>query len=98
MPTRLPKVLLASVPIMGVADAGNRLPRLGVDPLPAVVAALTPEEKVDLVVGVGMSIAGLPLPPEMRGPEGGPMAPRVPGAGGMTHAVPRLGKIGRAHV
>ena len=92
VPRLLMRVLgLASVPIMGVADAGERLPRLGVDPLPAVVAALTPEEKVDLVVGVGMSIAGLPLPPEMRGPEGGPMAPRVPGAGGMTHAVPRLG-------
>lgn len=66
-------------------------PRLGVDPLPQVIAALTPEEKIDLVVGVGMSIAGLPLPPEMQGPADGPMGPRVPGAGGMTRAVPRLG-------
>ncbi|MFO0511042.1 MAG: glycoside hydrolase family 3 protein, partial [Gammaproteobacteria bacterium] len=66
-------------------------PRLGADPLPQVIAALTPEEKIDLVVGVGMSLAGLPLPPEMQGPTDGPMGPRVPGAGGMTRAVPRLG-------
>lgn len=52
---------------------------------------LTAEEKSDLVVGVGMPIAGLPLPPEMQGPADGPMGPRVPGAGGMTRAVPRLG-------
>jgi beta-glucosidase len=66
-------------------------PRLGADPLPQVIAALTPEEKIDLVVGVGMSLAGLPLPPEMQGPADGPMGPRVPGAGGVTRAVPRLG-------
>ncbi|MFN5010507.1 MAG: beta-glucosidase [Gammaproteobacteria bacterium] len=64
---------------------------MGIDPLPQVIAALTPEEKIDLVVGVGMSLAGLPLPPEMQGPADGPMGPRVPGAGGMTRAVPRLG-------
>lgn len=99
MPSRSPMILHAAV-LMCLAAvsapthaevSGPRPPQLGIDPLPQVIAALTPEEKVDLVVGVGMSLAGLPLPPEMQGPAGGPMGPRVPGAGGMTHAVPRLG-------
>ncbi len=91
MSIRVATVLLAAIPSMCAAAAGDRPPQLGVDPLPQVVAALTAEEKIDLVVGVGMSIAGLPLPPEMQGPADGPMGPRVPGAGGMTRAVPRLG-------
>lgn len=84
-------ILLAVIPMGFAAGVDARPPRLGVDPLPQVIAALTPEEKIDLVVGVGMSLAGLPLPPEMQGPADGPMGPRVPGAGGMTRAVPRLG-------
>ena len=100
MPSRLPLILLAAIPIglaavpLARAEAIRSPPPvlgLGIDPLPQVIAALTPEEKIDLVVGVGMSLAGLPLPPEMQGPADGPMGPRVPGAGGMTRAVPRLG-------
>lgn len=100
MPSRLPLILLAAIPIglaavpLARAEANRSPPPvlgLGIDPLPQVIAALTPEEKIDLVVGVGMSLAGLPLPPEMQGPADGPMGPRVPGAGGMTRAVPRLG-------
>ena len=100
MPSRLPLILLAAIPIglaavpLARAEAIRSPPPvlgLGIDPLPQVIAALTPEEKIDLVVGVGMSLAGLPLPPEMQGPTDGPMGPRVPGAGGMTRAVPRLG-------
>ncbi len=74
-----------------MSDAsGSDLPKLGIDPLPAVVAALTVDEKINLLVGTGMSLEGLPLPPTMRGPPTG-TPPRIPGAGGMTHAVPRLG-------
>jgi len=100
MPSRLPMILLAAIPMglaavpLARAEAIRSPPPmlgLGIDPLPQVIAALTPEEKIDLVVGVGMSLAGLPLPPEMQGPADGPMGPRVPGAGGMTRAVPRLG-------
>ena len=100
MPSRLPLILLAVIPIGLVPSpltsaepirSPPPMSGLGIDPLPQVIAALTPEEKIDLVVGVGMSLAGLPLPPEMQGPTDGPMGPRVPGAGGMTRAVPRLG-------
>lgn len=68
------------------------LPQLGIAPLPEVVAALTLEEKVKLLIGMGLYPEGfdvsflLPAPPdENNTPE------RVPGAAGRTHAVERLG-------
>ncbi len=68
------------------------LPQLGKAPLKAVLAALTPTEKVRLVLGMGFYPAGFPpglLPP---GPEGdAKTVEKVPGAAGRTHAVPRLG-------
>jgi len=66
-------------------------PRLGVNTIAEVVAAMTPEEKVGLVVGTGMPIEGLPLPPEMKGPGTGDVSTRVLGASGMSMAIPRLG-------
>jgi beta-glucosidase len=67
------------------------LPQLGSSPIPDVVAAMTTEEKVGLVVGMGMNIPGLSLPPEMQGPVVGEVKDGVPGAAGSTLAVPRLG-------
>lgn len=65
-------------------------PQLGKSPLKDVVAAMTTEEKVKLVVGMGFNVEGIPagmLPPMEvnKGPE------KVPGAAGRTHAIPRLG-------
>jgi beta-glucosidase len=68
------------------ASAG---PQLGKSPLPEVVAALTREEKVLLVLGSGMSLDT--LPPDRQGPAGGRQPMRVPGAAGQTIPVPRLG-------
>jgi beta-glucosidase len=68
---------------------GGDLPQLGKSPSRDVIAAMTREEKVRLVMGTGMSFPG--LPPEMNPPAGGEAKPRVPGAAGMTFAVPRLG-------
>jgi beta-glucosidase len=64
-------------------------PQLGKSPLPDVLAALTRDEKVLLVLGSGMLLDT--LPPERLGPVGGRQPMRVPGAAGQTIPVARLG-------
>ncbi|OCB68835.1 glycoside hydrolase family 3 C-terminal domain-containing protein [Flavobacterium glycines] len=57
-----------------------------------VVKALTLDEKVKLVVGMGMHIPGASaglLPP--NDPEDDKITPKVPGTSGRTHAIDRLG-------
>ncbi len=83
--------LLGIVALAG-CSSGSNAPQLGKAPLREVLAALTPDEKIKLVVGMGFSLPGLPpgvLPPsdpaDLQTPE------RVPGAAGRTHAVARLG-------
>jgi len=76
--------------VLGVAAAcATELPQLGESPTRDVIAALTREEKVSLVMGTGMNLPF--LPEEMRGPAVGEMSESVPGAAGNTVAVPRLG-------
>jgi beta-glucosidase len=78
------------VGILGVGcAAAEEAPRLGESATEDVIAAMTLEEKVGLVMGLGMSFPGLPS--QMQGPhvEHGPEA--VPGAAGETFAIPRLG-------
>ncbi len=67
-------------------------PQLGQAPLKEVLAALTPEEKVKLVVGMGFYPSGFPegmLPPGNPGDREIPE--KVPGAAGRSHAIARLG-------
>ena len=64
-------------------------PQLGDSPIAEVIAALTLQEKVSLLIGTGMEIPG--APPEMQGPVIGVSNDRVPGAAGTTFAIPRLG-------
>ncbi len=71
-----------------LAQAGD-LPQLGKSPTGDVVAAMTREEKVGLVMGTGMSLPF--LPEEMHGPAVGETSESVPGAAGNTFAIPRLG-------
>jgi beta-glucosidase len=71
------------------AGGGQALPQLGKAPVKDVIAAMTREEKVSLVIGTGMRFAG--LSPDMAGPSVGVTEERVPGAAGTTFAVPRLG-------
>jgi beta-glucosidase len=63
-------------------------PRLGKGGVKEVVAALTLEEKVALLVGMGMN---LDIPGLQGSPEDRAVPEKVPGAAGRTHAVPRLG-------
>jgi beta-glucosidase len=83
------------------------LPQLGKSPTREVIAAMTREEKVGMVIGTGMDFPGPPpgtdtaggppetdfpaLAPEMQGPAVGETGEGVPGAAGTTFAIPRLG-------
>jgi beta-glucosidase len=71
-----------------VASAADP-PQLGKSPTRDVVAAMTREEKVSLVVGAGTRRPG--LPPDRQGPVVGETTRGVPGAAGTTVAIPRLG-------
>ena len=89
-----PQLALALLLLGGAAPAGAqpRPPQLGRASLPEVLAALTTEEKVQLVVGMGFYPAGFPagmLPPGNPGDREVPE--KVPGAAGRTHAIARLG-------
>ncbi|MGI4738123.1 MAG: glycoside hydrolase family 3 C-terminal domain-containing protein [Janthinobacterium lividum] len=73
-------------------QADGTLPQLGKASLPDVLAALTTEEKLKLVVGMGFYPSGFPegmLPPGDPGDREVPE--KVPGAAGRTHAIARLG-------
>lgn len=67
----------------------NSVPQLGKNSVKEVIAAMTTEEKISLLVGMGFnsSIPGLPQASEedRKSPE------KVAGAAGRTHAIPRLG-------
>jgi beta-glucosidase len=69
--------------------AQNAAPQLGRNTVKEVVAAMTTEEKVKLLVGMGLSseIPDVPAPSE----EDKKIPEKVPGAAGRTHAIPRLG-------
>lgn len=88
------KLLLVAMAVPGLLFAQKKTaktPMLGVSPVKAVVAAMTLQEKVKVIVGMGFNIEGIPpgmLPPvapEDKIPE------KVEGAAGRTHAIPRLG-------
>lgn len=67
------------------AATAQSLPQLGKDPIEKVVAAMTTEEKVSLLVGTGMAGVG------GQSAVVGSTQDLVPGAAGTTHPVERLG-------
>ena len=67
-----------------VANA-QQAPQLGTASVDEVVAAMTPQEKVQLLIGTGM--AGFSGETAVVGATG----QLVPGAAGTTYAIPRLG-------
>lgn len=88
---RLPACLLLAL-LARPALAQTTAPQLGKAPLKEVLAALTTEEKIKLVVGMGFYPSGFPegiLP--ASAPEDRKVPEKVPGAAGRTHAIPRLG-------
>lgn len=82
---------LALVAVTLAPACSSRPPQLGQSPIADVVAAMTNEEKVSLVIGAGMSTPGLDLGPERQGPVVGEIITGVPGAAGTTVPISRLG-------
>ena len=84
---------LLGMPFMVFAQrSASGVPQLGKDPVKAVVDAMTLEEKVKLIVGMGMNYDNIPegnLPP--KDPTDAKIPEKVPGAAGRTHAIARLG-------
>ena len=66
-------------------------PKLSKNTVKQVVAAMTTEEKVSLVIGTGMNLPGIKLPPNMQGPVVGEVLDGVAGAAGTTFPIKRLG-------
>jgi beta-glucosidase len=97
-------ILLVFIQITGLS-AQKSLPQLGKSPVKDVVAALTLEEKVHLLVGPGMRMSDIADPTKKKpgetteAPTGLPpgalnLTPgesKVPGAAGILYDVPRLG-------
>jgi beta-glucosidase len=75
--------------IVYVVHAQQPAPQLGKNTVQEVVAAMTLDEKVNMLVGGGMNVPGMPLP----GANGEPSDAqrRVRGAAGTVVGVPRLG-------
>ncbi|WP_460583927.1 glycoside hydrolase family 3 C-terminal domain-containing protein [Hymenobacter arcticus] len=92
-PTIRPTWALAALGLLGAcASPKSGLPQLGQASLKEILTALTPEEKVQLVVGMGFYPAGFPPGALPAGNPGDKEIPeKVPGAAGRTHAVARLG-------
>lgn len=67
------------------ASAQEKTPQLGIDPVKEVIAAMTLDEKLEMLHGTGMGITSGTGP--VAGSVGGP----VPGAAGLTYAISRLG-------
>ncbi len=70
------------------AQKAGGAPQLGKASIKDVIAAMTLDEKVKLVVGNGFHMPGVTLP---SGPTIGQTQDKVPGAAGTTFAIPRLG-------
>ena len=72
-----------------MSDTDSPSPQLGDAPIPEIVDAMTTDEKIRLLVGMGIApdIPGLPA----QDPDDAAVPERVPGAAGRTHAINRLG-------
>ena len=80
-------ILVALVASSSTPHAQNTAPQLGQNSFKEVIGAMTTEEKVRLLVGMGSSFgdASQYSEEDRKTPE------RVPGAAGRTHSIPRLG-------
>ncbi len=82
-------LLLAVLFVANSMYAQQSVPQLGKSPVADVVKAMTLEEKVNLLVGQGMYVPGMPMPG--AGAQATDAQKRVTGAAGSTFAIPRLG-------
>ncbi len=80
----LPALISAFSLIAFAANAQQKLPQLGKDPVSEIVRQMTLEEKASVVAGTGMRFGG-------HGPVVGEADGRVPGAAGNTMSLGRFG-------
>jgi len=81
--------ILAVMMILAGLTSVRADPQLGVNSAREVIAAMTLQEKAAMVSGIGMDIPG--ASPDEEGSAASIIRSRVPGAAGMTVAIPRLG-------
>src|SRR6476619_1674215 len=79
------KIFALTLMLFGAVSARSQ----NADKAKALVSKMTLEEKIGLVVGLGMKMPGAAT--AKTGPVVGETQDRVPGAAGTTYAVPRLG-------
>jgi beta-glucosidase len=77
--------------LLSVQTIFAQLPQLNKKNIPAIIKALTLEEKARLIMGLGMNIPGGALGPNTAPPDTITRINPVPGSAGMTYAIPRLG-------
>lgn len=82
-------LLLAILFTANSISAQQSVPQLGKSSVADVVKAMTLDEKVNLLVGQGMFVPGMPMPD--AGTQPTDAQKRVTGAAGSTFAIPRLG-------
>ena len=82
-------LLLFFVIVLSAHSQTQAPPQLGLSSIQEVVKAMTLEEKIDLVVGEGWYIPGIPIPGSPKDPS--EAQKKVAGASGNTKAIPRLG-------
>lgn len=86
------QIIGLSLLFLGTMLQAQDLAQLGKAPNAKVIAAMTREEKVRLLIGNGLTIPGIPLPPAMAAPpKAGVEGEKVLGAVGTTAAYARLG-------
>lgn len=78
-------ISIACVASLVAAAQMKNTPQLGVASVKEVIAAMTLEEKIELIHGTGMGVS------VGTGPVAGSVGGPVPGAAGLTYAIPRLG-------
>lgn len=90
MTFKFTKTLLLLVSVFSSLSiiAQPNLPQLGKNPISEIVKAMTLEEKVNLLVGQGMYVPGMPMPGSGLPPT--EAQKRVTGAAGTTAAIPRF--------
>jgi beta-glucosidase len=84
--------VLTLLAVMATPSYAADPPQLGKSSVKEVIAVMTKEEKVNLVIGTGMDLPpGLNVADDMARPVVGVKVESVPGAAGTTFPIPRLG-------
>lgn len=82
-------ILITLVWATALDSKAQDAPQLGKNSVDEVIRAMTLQEKVDILVGGGMYVPGMPMPGASSTPSDAQK--RVTGAAGTTGAIPRLG-------